>query len=128
MGGAYPSISQTRRRNWDHLTPFFACPADLGKVIYTTNMVEPLNMSLRKVIKTRGSFPDADAAMKPLYLALEHIARKWTKSFIVNAPPPSKKRSSFVQTMGSTTGAVPPRSPSNHLRPPARTKVSSARC
>ncbi|MBS1874924.1 MAG: transposase [Acidobacteria bacterium] len=87
--GAYPSISQTRRRNWNHLTPFFACPADIGKVIYTTNMVAPLNMSLRKVIKTRGSFPDADAAMKPLYLALEHIVRKWSKSFIFNAPPPS---------------------------------------
>ncbi len=47
-------------------------------VIYTTNAVESLNMSLRKVIKTRGSFPNAEAAMKLLYLALEHIAEKWT--------------------------------------------------
>ena len=66
------------RRNWEHLTLFFAYPADIRKVIYTTNAVESLNMSLRKVIKTRGSFPNQEAAMKLLYLALEHIAKKWT--------------------------------------------------
>jgi putative transposase len=76
--GAYPTISQMWRRNWEHLTPFFAYPADIRKVIYTTNAVESLNMSLRKVIKTRGSFPNPEAAMKLLYLALEHIAKKWT--------------------------------------------------
>jgi putative transposase len=76
--GSYPTISQMWRRNWEHLTPFFAYPADIRKVIYTTNAVESLNMSLRKVIKTRGSFPNPDAAMKLLYLALEHIAKKWT--------------------------------------------------
>jgi putative transposase len=76
--GAYPTISQMWRRNWDQLTPFFGYPADIGKVIYTTNAIESLNMSLRKVIKTRGSFPNADAAMKLLFLALEHIAKKWT--------------------------------------------------
>ena len=77
--GAYPTISQMWRRNWELLTPFFAYPADIRKVIYTTNAVESLNMSLRKVIKTRGSFPNQEAAMKLLYLALEHIAKKWTK-------------------------------------------------
>jgi putative transposase len=76
--GAYPTISQMWRRNWEHLTPFFSYPADIRKVIYTTNAIESLNMSLRKVIKTRGSFPNAEAAMKLLYLALEHIAKKWT--------------------------------------------------
>jgi putative transposase len=76
--GVYPTISQMWRRNWEHLTPFFGYPADIRKVIYTTNAVESLNMSLRKVIKTRGSFPNADAAMKLLFLALEHIAQKWT--------------------------------------------------
>ncbi len=76
--GAYPTISQMWRRNWEYLTPFFGYPADIRKVIYTTNAVESLNMSLRKVIKTRGSFPNADAAMKLLFLALEHIAQKWT--------------------------------------------------
>jgi len=76
--GSYPTISAMWRRNWDHLTPFFAYPADIRKVIYTTNAVESLNMSLRKVIKTRGSFPNEEAAMKLLYLALERIAKKWT--------------------------------------------------
>ena len=76
--GAYPTISQMWRRNWEHLIPFFAYSADIRKVIYTTNAVESLNMSLRKVIKTRGSFPTQEAALKLLYLALKHIAKKWT--------------------------------------------------
>jgi putative transposase len=75
----YPTISQAWRRNWDHLKPFFAYPSDIRKVIYTTNAVESLNMSLRKVIKTRGSFPTEEAAVKLLYLGLTHIAKKWTK-------------------------------------------------
>lgn len=74
----YPTISQAWRRNWDHLIPFFSYPADIRKVIYTTNAVESLNMSLRKVIKTRGSFPTEEAAIKLLYLGLTHIAKKWT--------------------------------------------------
>jgi putative transposase len=76
--GAYPTISQMWRRNWEHVTPFFAYPADIRRVIYTTNAIESLNMSLRKVIKTRGSFPNPEAALKLLFLALEHIAKKWT--------------------------------------------------
>src|SRR5271156_5435947 len=75
---AYPTIGQMWNRNWEHLTPFFAYPADIRKVIYTTNAVESLNMSLRNVIKTRGSFPSPEAALKLLFLALEHIAKKWT--------------------------------------------------
>jgi putative transposase len=74
----YPTIAQMWRRNWEHVTPFFAYPAEIRKVIYTTNAIESLNMSLRKVIKTRASFPSEEAAMKLLYLALEHIAKKWT--------------------------------------------------
>jgi putative transposase len=77
--GRYPSISQIWRRNWDQVSPFFAYPAEIRKVIYTTNAVESLNMSLRKVIKTRGSFPNEEAATKLLYLALERAARKWTR-------------------------------------------------
>jgi len=75
----YPTISQAWRRNWDHLKPFFAYPDDIRKVIYTTNAVESLNMSLRKVIKTRGSFPTEEAALKLLYLGLVHIAKRWTR-------------------------------------------------
>ena len=77
--GRYPNISQIWRRNWDQVTPFFAYPAEIRKVIYTTNAVESLNMSLRKVIKTRGSFPNEEAALKLLYLGLERVAKKWTR-------------------------------------------------
>jgi putative transposase len=77
--GRYPSISQMWRRNWEQVSPFFGYPAEIRKVIYTTNAVESLNMSLRKVIKTRGSFPNEDAALKLLYLALERVAKKWTR-------------------------------------------------
>ena len=77
--GRYPSISQIWRRNWEQVTPFFAYPTEIRKVIYTTNAVESLNMSLRKVIKTRGSFPNEEAATKLLYLALERAARRWTR-------------------------------------------------
>ncbi len=77
--GRYPSISQIWRRNWEQVTPFFAYPAEIRKVIYTTNAVESLNMSLRKVIISRGSFPNEEAACKLLYLALERVAKKWTR-------------------------------------------------
>ena len=67
------------RRNWDQIIPFFAYPPDIRKVIYTTNTIESLNMSLRKVTKSRGSFPNDEAMLKLLYLALKNIAKKWTR-------------------------------------------------
>jgi putative transposase len=75
---SYPMVSQIWRRNWERITPFYAYPAEIRKAIYTTNAIESLNMSLRKIIKTRGSFPNEEAALKLLYLALEKAARKWT--------------------------------------------------
>lgn len=75
----YPVVSQTWRRHWDRITPFFAYPAEIRRVIYTTNAVESLNMSLRKIIKMRGSFPNEEAALKLLYLALRNAAKKWTR-------------------------------------------------
>jgi putative transposase len=74
----HPTISRVWRRNWERVTPFFAFPAEVRKVIYTTNAVESLNMSLRKIIKTRGSFPSEEAALKLLYLALRNHSKKWT--------------------------------------------------
>ena len=74
----HPTISQSWRRNWAQVIPFFAYPADIRKVIYTTNAIESLNMSLRKVTKNRGSFPNDEAMFKLLYLALKNIAKKWT--------------------------------------------------
>jgi putative transposase len=74
----FPTISKSWRNNWERITPFFAYPADIRKVIYTTNAIESVNMSLRKIIKNRGSFPTDDSALKLLYLALQNISRKWT--------------------------------------------------
>lgn len=74
----HTTISQSWRRNWAQIIPFFAYPADIRKVIYTTNAIESLNMSLRKVTKNRGSFPNDEAMLKLLYLALRNIAKKWT--------------------------------------------------
>lgn len=74
----HPSIGQSWRRNWDGITPFFAYSPDIRKVIYTTNAIESLNMSLRKVTKNRGSFPNDESMFKLLYLALNNISKKWT--------------------------------------------------
>src|SRR3954454_12041418 len=74
----HPTISQVWRRNWERITPFFAFANDIRKVIYTTNVVESLHMSLRKIIKTRGSFPNEEAAIRLLYLALRNHSKKWT--------------------------------------------------
>jgi putative transposase len=75
---AYPSVSQVWRRNWARITPFFQYPPDIRRAIYTTNSVESLNRSLRKIIKTRGGFPNEQAALKLLFLALQQAAKKWT--------------------------------------------------
>lgn len=74
----YPAIIQSWRRNWDRLTTFMAYHPDVRKVIYTTNAIESLNMTLRKVIKNRASFPNDEAASKLLFLALRNASKKWT--------------------------------------------------
>ena len=75
---AYPSVSQVWRRNWPRITPFFHYPPEIRRAIYTTNSVESLNRSLRKIIKVRGGFPNEEAALKLLFLALRLAAKKWT--------------------------------------------------
>lgn len=77
-GAQYPPIVQSWRRNWEQVIPFFAYPEAVRKIIYTTNAIESLNMSLRKIIKNRGHFPSDDAATKLLYLALRNASKKWT--------------------------------------------------
>lgn len=74
----FPMISKSWRSNWARVIPFFAHPPEIRKLIYTTNAIESLNMSLRKVTKTRSSFPNDEAVLKLLYLALRNIAKKWT--------------------------------------------------
>ena len=74
----FPTIAKSWRSNWARVIPFFAHHPDIRKVIYTTNAIESLNMSLRKVTKARGSFPNDEAVFKLLYLALRNTAKKWT--------------------------------------------------
>jgi transposase-like protein len=74
----YPMISKSWRNKWEQVIPFLDYPADIRKVIYTTNAIESLNMTLRKVIKNRASFPNDDAVRKLMYLALLNIEKKWT--------------------------------------------------
>ena len=69
---------QVWRTNWARIIPFFAFPDDIRKAIYTTNAIESLNRSLRKIIKNRALFPNDDAIFKLLYLALKNIGKKWT--------------------------------------------------
>ncbi len=76
----YPMISKSWRNNWENLNEFFNYPEYIRKAIYTTNAIESLNSSLRKVIKKRSAFPTDDAIYKVLYLALTNAEKKWTMS------------------------------------------------
>ena len=78
-GDRYPAIGAAWRRAWEHVVPLFAFPKDIRKMIYTTNAVESLNRSLRKIIKTRGSFPNDDAALKLLFLAIRNAGIHWRR-------------------------------------------------
>ena len=75
---AYPSIAKSWRSNWQRIIPFFDYPPEIRRVIYTTNAIESVNMSLRKITKNRGSFPNDESLMKLFYLALQNISEKWS--------------------------------------------------
>lgn len=74
----HPRVSKSWQDNWSNLSTYFNYPQDIRRVIYTTNAIESLNMSLRKVTKNRGSFPNDEAVFKILYLALKNASKKWT--------------------------------------------------
>ena len=78
-GKRYPAIGQAWRRAWEHVIPFFGFAPAIRKMIYTTNCIEALNRSLRKIIKTRGSFPTDEAAFKLLYLAIKNAGVHWRR-------------------------------------------------
>jgi putative transposase len=75
----YPAISQIWVRHWEHIIPIFDYPMNIRKVIYTTNAIESLNRSLRKVIKTKAVFPDEESVFKLMYLAMNNIAKRWSR-------------------------------------------------
>jgi transposase-like protein len=76
-GGRYPMIAEAWRRDWAHIIPFLALPDPLRRVVYTTNTIEAMHRQIRKAIKTRGHFPDEQAATKLIYLAIERAETKW---------------------------------------------------
>jgi putative transposase len=76
-GARYPMIAQAWRARWEHITPFLALPEDLRRIVYTTNTIEAMHRHIRKAIKTRGHFPDEQAATKLIYLAIERAETKW---------------------------------------------------
>ena len=71
----YPPIAPIWRRYWQEVIPFFAYPLEVRKIIYTTDAIESLNMQVRKVIKNRGHFPNDEAALRLIYLALRNITK-----------------------------------------------------
>ena len=85
-GGRYPMIAQSWRAHWEHIVPFLALPAELRKAVYTTNTIEALHRQIRKAIKTRGHFPDEQAATKLIYLAIERAEAKWRRNRTWTAP------------------------------------------
>lgn len=77
----YPMISASWIENWERIVPFLAFPPDVRRAVYTTNTIEALNRQIRKIIKTRGSFPDEDSARKLLYLAISRAQQKWRHAY-----------------------------------------------
>ena len=75
----YPTITPSWLADWDRLTVLFDYPPAIRRVIYTTNAIESLNYTLRKRLKTRGVFPNDESIVQVLYLALQHVAKKWTR-------------------------------------------------
>jgi putative transposase len=80
-GQKYPMIAESWRARWEHIIPFLSLPADLRRAVYTTNSIENLNRQIRKSIKTRGHFPDEQAATKLIYLAIQRSERKWRRAY-----------------------------------------------
>jgi transposase-like protein len=75
----YPSIAQSWRRHWEQVIPFFSFSAPIRRMIYTTNAIEALNSKLRRAVRTRGHFPGDEAAMKLLYLVVNHAVEQWKR-------------------------------------------------
>jgi putative transposase len=78
-GTKFPTVVAAWRRAWIHVIPFFAFPPDIRRVLYTTNALESVHARLRKIIKTRGHFPNDDAAVKLIWLALRNITAGWVR-------------------------------------------------
>ena len=79
-GERFPPITKSWQDAWEQVIPFLAFPPEVRRVIYTTNAIEALNRQLRKAIKTKGHFPNEEAARKLIYLAISNATPAWTKT------------------------------------------------
>jgi putative transposase len=77
-GRKYPAIGQIWRRAWNEVVPFYAFPAEVRRILYTTNAIESLNAKLRRAVRARGHFPTDEAAMKLIFLVLNRTEKQWT--------------------------------------------------
>jgi len=82
-GDKYPPIVPSWQRNWEQIIPFFAFSPEVRKIIYTTNAIESLNSTVRRSIRSKGHFPNDEAAAKLIYLSLRQVEAKW------QSPPPA---------------------------------------
>jgi transposase-like protein len=85
-GQRYPAAVRAWRQAWEHVTPFLALPEELRRAVYTTNTIEGLHRQIRKAIKTRGHFPDQQAATKLIYLAILKADSKWQRNRTWSGP------------------------------------------
>ena len=76
-GQKYPAIGQSWRRAWNEVIPFYAFPAEVRRILYTTNAIEALNSKLRRAVRARGHFPTDEAALKLLFLVLNRSEKEW---------------------------------------------------
>jgi putative transposase len=96
-GRKYPAIVQTWQRHWAEVIPFYAFPADVGRIIYTTNAIEALHAELRRAVRARGHFPTDDAVLKLLFLVLNLATKEW-KMPPESGPPPRHSSPSSLKT------------------------------
>jgi putative transposase len=79
-GRRYPMIAASWRSNWERVVPFLDFPPDIRRIIYTTNAIESINSTLRKLVHYRGHFPSDEAIMKLLFLGLRNLEKRWDRA------------------------------------------------
>ena len=77
-GKKYPLVINSWNNKWDNLSIFFKYPAEIRKIIYTTNIIESVHRQFRKLTKTKGAFPNENSLLKLLYLGIQNASKKWT--------------------------------------------------
>ena len=77
-GKKYPIVIQSWKNKWENLSVYFKYPADIRRIIYTTNIIESVHRQFRKLTKTKGAFPNENSLLKLLYMGIQNASKKWT--------------------------------------------------